>query len=153
VERTWPAATGWFADRDIFGMDHRDYSPAPTARRFESGTPPVPAIYAGIAAMELIEEIGVAATRAHVLDLNARLIDGVDELGATLATPREPERRGALLCVRSSDAAALVAALARDGIVTSERDGNLRLSPHCYNRGDDVDAVLEALACHRHLLA
>ena len=28
VERFWPTATGWFADRDIFEMDHRDYSPA-----------------------------------------------------------------------------------------------------------------------------
>src|SRR5207302_999224 len=49
VERVWPTATGWFADRDIFAMDHRDYSPASTASRFQSGTPPIPAIYAGIA--------------------------------------------------------------------------------------------------------
>jgi len=49
-------ADGWFADRDIFEMDIRDYSPSPTARRFQSGTPPVPAIYAGIAGMELMQE-------------------------------------------------------------------------------------------------
>src|SRR5207237_790283 len=54
VERVWPTATGWFADRDIFEMDHRDYSPSATASRFQSGTPPVPAIYAGIAGMELM---------------------------------------------------------------------------------------------------
>src|SRR5207245_7977408 len=28
VEKVWPTATGWFADRDIFEMDHTDYSPA-----------------------------------------------------------------------------------------------------------------------------
>src|SRR4051794_21757548 len=56
-----PTQTGWFADRDIFEMDIRDYSPSPTARRFESGTPPVPSIYAGIAGIELMEEIGIAA--------------------------------------------------------------------------------------------
>jgi selenocysteine lyase/cysteine desulfurase len=153
AERIWPTATGWFADRDIFEMDHRDYSPATTASRFQSGTPPIPAIYAGIAGIELMEEIGIPETREHVLELNSRLIDGLDELKARLVTPRRPKRRGALLCVKSTDVDQLVRALAREGIVTSERDSNLRISAHCYNSVDDVDAVLASLARHRRLLA
>jgi selenocysteine lyase/cysteine desulfurase len=148
-----PTETGWFADRDIFEMDHRDYSPSETARRFQSGTPPIPSIYAGIAGMELMMEIGIAETREHVNALNERLIAGVDELGGTVVTPREAERRGALICIASTDAPALVSALAADGIVTSERDGNLRVSPHAYNVEEDVDAVLAALSRHRALLA
>ena len=153
VERVWPTQTGWFADENIFAMDHTDYSPARTAARFQSGTPPVPAIYAGIAGIELMQEIGIAATREHVNALNARLIEGLDELGATLAMPRAVDARGALVCVRSSDSSALVAALDGKGIVTSERDGNLRISAHCYNNAEDVDAVLAALQRHRALLA
>jgi selenocysteine lyase/cysteine desulfurase len=153
VERVWPTATGWFADRDIFAMDHRDYSPATTASRFQSGTPPVPAIYAGIAGMELMQEIGVAETREHVLRLHERLFEGLDELGATVVTSREPERRGALLCVASTDAPALVDVLDREGIDTSSRDGSLRISPHAYNSDEDVDGILDALALHRELLA
>jgi selenocysteine lyase/cysteine desulfurase len=148
VERVWPTATGWFADRDIFAMDHRDYSPATTAARFQSGTPPVPAIYAGIAGMELMEEIGIGETREHVLALHERLLAGLDDLGARVVTPRQPEGRGALLCVASTDAPALVAALDEDGIDTSSRDGNLRLSPHAYNSNEDVDAILAALRRH-----
>jgi selenocysteine lyase/cysteine desulfurase len=147
-----PTETGWFADRDIFEMDHRRYAPSPDARRWQSGTPPVPAIYAGIAGIELMQEIGVAATREHVNALNERLIAGVDELGGTVVTPREAKRRGALVCIRAVDAPALVAALAGDGIVTSERDSNLRVSLHAYNIADDVDAVVAGLARHRHLL-
>jgi len=153
VEQAWPTATGWFADREIFAMDHTDYSPSPTARRFESGTPPIPSIYAGIAGMELMLEIGIGETRAHVQGLNRRLLEGLDDLGARVVTPRDPERRGALVCVRSTDAPALVGALQGDGIVTSERDSSLRISPHCYNADEDVDAVLAALARHRSLLA
>jgi selenocysteine lyase/cysteine desulfurase len=153
AESLLPTQTGWFADEDIFRMDVSDYSPSPTARRFQSGTPPVPAIYGGIAGMELMEEIGIAETREHVTGLNERLIAGVDELGGVVATPRAAERRGALLCVRSTDAPALVAALADDRIVTSERDGNLRISPHAYNTEEDIDAVLASLARHRELLA
>src|SRR5215204_1901409 len=153
VERVWPTATGWFADKNIFEMDHRDYSPAPTASRFQSGTPPIPAIYAGVAGIELMQEIGVADTRKHVNALNARLIEGLDELGATVATPRRPKRRGALICVRSTDAPELVRALGREGIVTSDRDGNLRISAHAYNSVDDVDELLAALERHQKLLA
>ena len=152
VERFWPTATGWFADRDIFEMDHRDYSPASTAARFQSGTPPVPSIYAGVAGMELMKEIGIQETRDHVLALNSRLIDGLDELRVKVVTPRRPKRRGALICVASYDAPALVETLRREGIVTSSRDSNLRISAHCYNAVEDVDAVLETLARHRRLL-
>lgn len=148
-----PTQTGWFADRNIFEMDVHDYSPSPTARRFESGTPPIPAIYAGLAGIELMQEIGIAATREHVTTLNERLIAGIDELDGIVVTPRAADRRGALVCIRSTDAPALVTALAQDGIVTSERDGNLRVSPHAYNLEEDVDALLAALARHRPLLA
>ena len=151
-ERLLPTQTGWFADENIFEMDISDYSPSATARRFQSGTPPVPSIYAGIAGLELMEEIGVAETRTHVTALNEHLIAGVDDLGGVVVTPRDPEQRGALVCIRSTDAPQLVAALGEDGIVTSERDGNLRISAHAYNTDEDIDAVLAGLARHRSLL-
>jgi selenocysteine lyase/cysteine desulfurase len=153
VQGIEPTATGWFADRDIFEMDIHDYSPAPTARRFEAGTPPIPPIYAGIAGIELMQEIGIAETEAHVRELNAILHDGLEELGARAVTPRAREQSGALVCVASTDVNALVAALAAEGIVTSSRDDNLRISAHCYNTAEDVAAVLGALARNRELLS
>jgi selenocysteine lyase/cysteine desulfurase len=152
VQGIEPTATGWFADRDIFEMDIHDYSPAPTARRFEAGTPPIPPIYAGIAGIELMQEIGIAETEAHVRELNSILHDGLEELGAKAVTPRAREQSGALVCVASKDVNALVAALAAEGIVTSSRDDNLRISAHCYNTAEDVRAVLDVLARNRELL-
>jgi selenocysteine lyase/cysteine desulfurase len=67
-------------------------------------------------------------------------------------TPRSAEGRGALVCVRSTDARALVETLGREGIVTSERDGNLRISAHAYNSTEDVDTALAWLRRHRELL-
>jgi selenocysteine lyase/cysteine desulfurase len=154
IDRVWPTVTGWFADRDVFEMDASDYSPAADARRFQSGTPPIPAIYAGIAGIELmLDEIGIVETRRHVNDLNHRLIDGIDDLKAQLVTPRKPRRRGALICVKSTNVDELVRAIAREGIVTSSRDGNLRISAHAYNSLDDIEALLGALARNRRLLA
>ena len=153
VEQLRPTATGWFADENVFAMDIQDYSPAPDARRFQAGTPPIPSIYAGIAGIELMREIGIEATRAHVNELNEALMAGVDELGGTVVTPREQASRGALVAIRSTDEHAIVGALAADGILTSSRDGNLRVSAHCYNTHADIETLLAGLARHRALLA
>ena len=152
LDRLLPTQTGWFADEDIFRMDISDYSPAADARRFDAGTPPVPNIYAGVAGMSIIEDAGLGAIEEHVRTLATRLIAGLDELGATVVTPRDPGRRGPLVCVRSNDVGRLVAEFAAERIVVSMRDDNLRIALHLYNVEADVDRVLEALSKRRHLL-
>ena len=152
-ERLVPTQTGWFADEDIFAMSIADYSPHRSARRFDSGTPPVPALYAGVAGVSLVESVGVAAIEAHVAGLVKRLLDGLDELGATVATPREPARRGPLVCVRSTDVDTLVSMLADEAIVVSNREDKARIALHLYNVEEDVDRLLAALTRHRALLA
>lgn len=148
-----PTQTGWFADEDIFQMDISDYSPAADARRFDAGTPPVPNIYAGVAGMGIIEEAGTAAIEEHIAGLATRLIDGLEEMGAVVPTPRDPARRGPLVTVRSTDVDRLVDELAAEKIVCSERDSNLRVALHLYNVEDDVDRLLGVLREKRGLLA
>ena len=150
VRESAPTQTGWFADEDIFEMQIERYRPHASARRYDAGTPPVPNIYAGLAALGLIFASGVGEIRDHVALLAERLIGGCGEVGADVVVP---EGRGPLVCIRSTDAPALVAALAAENIVTSERDSNVRVSLHLYNTEEDVDAVLAALARHRALLA
>jgi selenocysteine lyase/cysteine desulfurase len=147
-----PTQTGWFADEDIFAMSIADYSPHASARRFDSGTPPVPSLYPGVAGMELVAEVGVPAIQEHVRGLVDRLLVGLDELHATIATSRGANEYGPLVCVVSTDPNALVEALAAERIVTSTRDSNLRVSLHLYNVEEDVDRILEALAANRALL-
>ena len=100
-----------------------------------------------------MQEIGIAATQKHVRRLTELLIEGVDDLGGTVATPRNPNERGALICIKSTDAERLVAELGQEGIVTSSRDGNLRVSPHAYNTPEDIKTVLWELGRNRELLA
>jgi selenocysteine lyase/cysteine desulfurase len=109
-------------------------------------------MYAGIAGIELMQEIGIAATQKHVRRLTELLIEGVDELGGTVVTPRNPNERGALVCIKSTDAERVVEELDREGIVTSSRDGNLRVSLHAYNTPEDVKTVLWELGRKRSLL-
>jgi len=130
----------------------RDRHYADAARRFETGSPPVPNVYAALAALRLIAGVGLATIEEHVRQLMTRFIEGARQRGLVLLTPEEPADRGPLAMIRSTDATELLAALARDGILCSTRDGALRVSLHYYNTGEDVDAVLRALDRHPELL-
>lgn len=148
-----PTAMGWFSQENIFAMDIYANRPACDARRFESGTPPIPNIYAGVAGMELVQRIGVEAIESHVRELTDHLIRGALRLGCNVLTPLKPSQRGALVTIKSSDVHALVNRMAAHNIVVSSRDQNLRVSPHFYNTHVDIERVLEALHKHRDLLA
>ena len=153
IEELIPTTTGWFAQADINAMDIHGNHPASTARRFEMGTPPVPAIYTALAGVGLIQSHGLERIAAQVAELTAALREGVVEGGFQLATPDDPGRHGPLIAIKASDEHALVKALEEERIVTSCRDGNLRLSAHFYNDFEDIERVLAGLHKHRQLLA
>jgi selenocysteine lyase/cysteine desulfurase len=145
VERFEPSDSGWFAQENVFADDVHHLRFASSARRFETGSPPVPNVYATLPALRMLADVGLQAVQTHVQALADRLIDGARRRDLLLLTPEEPAARGPLVMIGSSDAPRLVEALARQGILCSTRDGALRVSLHYYNSAGDVDAVLEAL--------
>jgi selenocysteine lyase/cysteine desulfurase len=147
-----PTMTGWFAQSDIFAMDSTRYDPAPNARRFEMGTPPVPNCYAAEAGLKILAEFGMPAIERRISELTESIVSEIKSAGYSLAVPDDPVRRGAMITIRSHDEFALVAALDSQGIVTSSRNGNLRISPHFYNNQDDIDTLFRALRQQKHLL-
>ena len=147
-----PAIGGWFSQADINAMDIYRNAPANNARRFESGTPNIPSIYAAIAGLRLINEVGVGEIERHVKALTSAIKQKTLENGFKLAMPGEDGAHGPLITIRSTDMHQLVANLADAGVITSCRDGNLRISPHFYNNLDDVEILFEALNNQRELL-
>lgn len=151
IEEMQPATSGWFSQRDIHAMDHTKNDPSPTARRFESGTPNVPNVYAAIAGLKLVQEVGVANIEKCVKTLTTALKDRAAEHGFKLGVAEQGH--GPMLTLKTNDMYALVAKLAEDNIVTSCRDDNLRISPHFYNNLDDVGRLYEGLLKNRALMA
>ncbi len=147
-----PTAMGWFSQANIFAMDIYANTPSPTARRFESGTPPVPSLYAGVAGMKLIQSVGLEKIQAEIGALTGAIKEGAMRRGFNLASPVDPEKHGALITLRSHKVDLLVKRLESDGIITSSRDDNLRISPHFYNNQGDVDRLMDCLTKHKELL-
>ena len=152
VERFEPSITGWFGRINPFAfqIDSLDWPPA--ASRFESGTPPVPSAYAALAALRLLESVGIDAVGRRVAQLVERYRSAAEASGFVVRTPSQAERRGPLVVVQSIDAPALVARLAGRGIIGSCRGNGLRVSFHAYNNEADVDTVLDALRAEAPLL-
>ena len=151
AERLRPVDTGWFGQADPFAYDvhHLDYGPG--ARRFQSGSPPVPAVYAALAALRLLRGVGLEAVGAHVRALGDLFIAGAKERGLALMTPDDPALRGPLVMLRCHDVQRLIDRLADRGVLCSTRDGALRVSFHYYNSEEDVQALLAGLDESRDL--
>jgi selenocysteine lyase/cysteine desulfurase len=147
-----PTSTGWFAARDIFSMDIYEFDPAKNARRFEAGTPSVPSLYAAQAGLKFLLEVGVDNAWKVSSQLHDQLRAGVKEIGGICATPDGPGEHGPMLAVASNDEHALVDAMAKDNVVVSSRDGNVRISPHFYNNSEDVELALRSMSKNKHLL-
>jgi len=152
VEQLQPTCMGWFSQADIFAMDVHANTPSPTARRFESGTPPVPNIYAALAGIKLVQSVGLSRIEAHIRELTEAIKEGARQRGYTLVTPTDPNQHGALITLHSHDVDLLVSKLKQDGIITSSRDDNLRLSPHIYNNLEDIERLMDGLDKHSELL-
>ena len=152
ISNLYPTSMGWFSQANIFAMDIYADTPSPTARRFESGTPPVPSIYAGIAGMKLIQSLGMERIESRLRELTGAIKEGAMRRGFNLVTPVDPSRHGALITLRSHKVDLLVKWLEQDGIITSSRDNNLRISPHIYNNLSDVNRLIDCLTQHKELL-
>jgi selenocysteine lyase/cysteine desulfurase len=140
-----PTNSGWFAQADISAMDITANRPAPNARRFEAGTPPVVNCYAAEAGLKLLLKVGTPAIEKRNLALTRRCMERLEEIGWPSITPIQDARRGATVAVPSSDAARLQAELMKHDIVTSYRDANVRASFHFYNNEDDVESFVAAM--------
>lgn len=147
-----PSTSGWFSQEDINAMDMYHNSPSASARRFESGTPNVPNLYAANAGLDLIMQLDLAEIERHVSGLTREIKERAHSEGFHLAMPEQDSMHGPLVTLRSNDMARLTGLLADDGVIVSCRDGNLRVSPHFYNNLDDIERLFRGLGRHRKLL-
>jgi kynureninase len=148
AERLEPTLVGWQAHARPFAFEP-ELEYAAGARRFLTGTPNVPALYAATAGYDVIEEVGVTEIRERSLALTQLLIDLADTAGLDVVSPREPQRRGGTVTLSTPDHAACHRELGERGIVCDFRpdpSGGIRFGPHFFNTEDEVRQSVSELA-------
>jgi kynureninase len=116
---------GWMGATDPFLMGPT-YTPTRGIRRFHSGTPPVVGMLAIDDMLDLIEEAGIDAVRAKSEALTAYAVEAADDLlapmGVTLASPREPARRGGHVTLNHPRMQEVTTALWKRDVIPDYRD-------------------------------
>jgi len=140
-----PRITGWFAARNAFDFDIRDFQFHDDARRFEMGTPALPTVHTALGGQEIIDEVGMEAIHRRNQELTALLVNECKERGYSLTIPEDENHRSAIVMIRNSDPPGAVAHLAGEGIIVDHRPGHVRVSPHFYNTEDEIQHFLEVL--------
>jgi kynureninase len=145
AERLEPTFVGWQGHARPFAFEP-ELEYASGVRRFLTGTPNVPALYAASAGYDVIEEIGVPRIRERSLHLTQLLIDLLGDAGFEIGSPRDPSRRGGTVLVRTPDDAAVHKELGERNVICDFRPGaGVRLGPHFYNNEDELQRTVEAL--------
>jgi kynureninase len=160
IGRLEPAFVGWQGHSRPFAFEP-ELEYADGVARFLTGTPNVPALYAATAGYDLVEEVGVERIRANSMRQTALLTGLLDEAGFEVTSPREPERRGGTVTVRTPAFQSVHRELSERGILCDFRpETGLRLGPHYYNTDDELRYAVEQIqeivasgAYERHLAA
>ena len=149
AEAAAPCLQGWMGHAAPFAFD-LGYAPAAGIERMRVGTPPVIALAALDAALDVWDGVGMADLRARSVELTEAFIEGVEAAcpGVTLHSPRDRTMRGSQVGFRHPQAYAVMQALIARGVIGDFRAPDvLRFGfAPLYNDLGDVDRAVAALA-------
>jgi selenocysteine lyase/cysteine desulfurase len=148
IPRVRPQGTGWFATADPFSFTLQELTFADDAKRMETGTWAMPSHYAGLAALELILEVGVENIQERLRDLTDRILERCDEAGVKTFTPRERSSRCGIVTLESDQPEAVEATLHAAGVIVDSRPGRVRLSPHWCVTEDELERGMDLVLHH-----
>jgi kynureninase len=126
AETIRPALSGWMGHEAPFAFD-RDYRPGSGIDRMRVGTPPILALAALDAALDVWEGVSMADLRSASLALAEVFIHEVEARcpDLALASPRNGHRRGSQVSFRHPDGYAIMQALIDRGVIGDFRAPDL----------------------------
>jgi selenocysteine lyase/cysteine desulfurase len=137
---------GWHMTDSFTNFDRNTWAPAPSARRFECGSPNMLGIHALSASVSLLLETGMERVEAAVID-NARTLH--DAIAASpnleLLSDTTPGRFGGIVTFRhrTLDNQRLFDHLTQNGVMCALRGGGVRFSPHFYTPREQLLRAVE----------
>ena len=117
---------------------------AADGHRFEYGNPNFLGVWVQRRSAEFVESVGLENIEARVRHLTDYVMDQADARGVTVRTPRDWKHRAGIVSLDLGvDHETLVARLQEKKVVTSYKDGFVRLSLHFYNNEADIDRFFD----------
>jgi kynureninase len=113
-----PALSGWLGHAAPFAFE-QGYRPGSGIERMRVGTPPVLQMAALEAALDIWDQVTMQDVRARSIELTEQFVQGVEATcpSLTLASPRDPHRRGSQISFRHPEGYAIMQALIARGVI------------------------------------
>jgi len=145
IDKARPALSGWLGHEAPFAFD-TDYRPAGSIERMRVGTPPVVQMSILEAALDIWDEVDMAALRARSIELTETFIREVEVKcpALKLTSPRDPMLRGSQVSFQFEHGYAAMQALIAHGVIGDFRaPDNMRFgfTPLYIDEGDVLRAV------------
>lgn len=138
-----PSLTGWLAHQRPFDFEIGEIDPREDSFRFLNGTPQIPALYACQPGLEIIHKVGLDRIREKSMRQTERLVAGALQRGWRVNSPRDSAERAGTVSVDCPHAREVKNELIARNVMVDFRPGaGVRLSPHFYNRDDEIDFAL-----------
>ncbi len=138
-ERIAPTRPSWMSVRHPTRFLDYDMAPAPSARRYQDGTPNTCGIFGLNAALDLIHEIGLDVIEARVLELAAAVREGAAARGVRAQCPGA---NSGIVSLAVEDPEVFAQALESRGVIAAARGGALRVAVHHFNDESDIERLL-----------
>ncbi|MGY8927195.1 MAG: aminotransferase class V-fold PLP-dependent enzyme, partial [Flavobacteriales bacterium] len=140
LNRCEPIDVGWFSHIDPFEFNIHDFRFAGDAKKFWGGTPSVAAFILAGNSIKQILEIGIEEVRIHNLEYTQLVINA---WGEKVVSPHEAKlRSGTLIVDFGDDQQTFIGNLNQTNVQFDSRIKGVRLSPHIYNKLDEIDLLL-----------
>ena len=141
-----PKFTGWFAHQNPMAFETGPIRYTDPPFRFMNGTSNIPALEAARPGLRILADVGIHRIREKSKKQTAQLIALADQHGWRVNSPRDPERRGGTVSVDMPHAQEVCRALLqRDILVDWRPKAGVRLSPHFYNTGQELETAIAAI--------
>ena len=147
IPRLDPAITGWMAFEgtdDFTRLTEYGDTLRQDARRFELITLPYQDFAGFTASLGLLAELGIPAIQAHLRQLQAPIVAWTEQRGIPLVSPTGAHGSG-IVAVAPPALESAYRKLRAAQVHASQREGAIRLSPHCYNTLEEMERVAAIL--------
>jgi len=146
LAETKPRAIGWLSVEDPYGDRNSEINlRSDASARSELGCPHFAGVFALGESVGLLTSVGMANIQERALSMNRILTDRLAEEGLRVLSPLGDESRSAETLVAIENPAQIVAKLAKQGVIVTEKPEGIRVATDFFNDEQDIERLIEGL--------
>ena len=147
LEQTMQRTIGWLSVVEPYGDRNAEvHLRKDASARAELGCPHFAGIFGLGASIDLLSQIGIKNIGPRALSLNRKLTSRLQDSGFKVLSPLSSESyRSAETLVSVDNPSAAVTALAKQGVIVTEKPEGIRVAADFFNNEEDIDRLIECL--------